>query len=352
MTEAEWKTSADPQAMLDFATERRLVEVGSPGAGPWPWCTPRKLRLFACACCRQAGDGVPCPHCSLHGSPLLLSPGKCPVCHSTRRIGGLTDPRSRRAVEVAERYADGEATFEELRTADKVSDELILPGWTEHTGHPALAASWCADSRRPAEAIPRMVLRNLPDQSPAVQAALLRCLVGNPWTKSPCGCRSDYGPHDDPRCPVRRWCEWDGGTVPLLARAVYAENDWSPGRLGILADALTDAGVPEEEACPRCNGQNRVMASEFRDGWQWNQGDPCPGCVDGRVPHVIVAHLRGLDTGPCPHCYGGQTVGGTGYDPVLRQLTGTECDVCHGTGRAPAVHARGCHAVDCCLGRR
>src|SRR4051794_33865241 len=64
MTEAEWLASEDPQPMLAFVRER----IGE-----------RKARLFACACCRRVWDR-------------------------------LSHERSRRAVEVAERFADGLAT--------------------------------------------------------------------------------------------------------------------------------------------------------------------------------------------------------------------------------------------------
>src|SRR5262245_36563254 len=71
MTEAEWQRCDDPAAMLAFLGRR---------------ATERKLRLFAVACCRR-------------------------VWHL------LADERSRRAVEVGERFAEGAADKAELGRA-------------------------------------------------------------------------------------------------------------------------------------------------------------------------------------------------------------------------------------------
>src|SRR5947209_1272916 len=79
MDEADWLSSTDPQAMLDFVRGT-------------DWAGERKLRLFAVACCR--------------------------------RIWSLVgDGRSRHAVEVAERFADGLSAGAEVAAAWEDADD-------------------------------------------------------------------------------------------------------------------------------------------------------------------------------------------------------------------------------------
>ena len=71
----------------------------------------RLARLFACWCARQLWDQ-------------------------------LTDPRSRTAVEVAERFAHGEATKAELRKARKDAGRAALTTEDAELGNAACAAAW------------------------------------------------------------------------------------------------------------------------------------------------------------------------------------------------------------------
>src|SRR4051794_34933093 len=85
MTEAEWLECIDTEKMLRFlkrrATNRRAKK--------------RKLRLFSVACCRRIW-------------PLIA------------------DERSRAAVLVAERFADAQATSEELQAAESEARAIWL----------------------------------------------------------------------------------------------------------------------------------------------------------------------------------------------------------------------------------
>jgi hypothetical protein len=205
MTEAEWLTGHDPDTLLNFV-----------GGG----ASNRRLRLFACACCRR-----------LWG---LFLADEC-----------------RQAVEVAERFADGRAGEEQLRQAHRLAAGAHDAfRWRAHaapfaaTQHPLCRAEGAGGPAGCAwlgAAVRNASLR--PDGSEAggegqAQAGLLRCVLGNPFRPLP---------------PVNPgWLAWEGATVAKLAASIYDERAFD--RLPILADALEEAGCADGQFLAHLRG--------------------------------------------------------------------------------------------------
>jgi hypothetical protein len=212
----------------------------------------RKRRLFACACCR--------------------------------RVWHLLGDTARAAVEAAERFADGEATEDELRAASRSAEEAghgLTRAATVATAD-ALAAGRFLDIRfsashiesdggftRPADLIvhalegtddpvlalaqagARTQLRGRQDRrstaqsaEQSVQCGLLRCLFGNPFR---------------PVTVEPLWLVWRDGAVVKLAQAAYDNRSLrsghlDPARLAVLADALEDAGCADAAILAHCRG--------------------------------------------------------------------------------------------------
>jgi hypothetical protein len=213
MTEAEWLAGTDPRPMLDVF---------------WGRSRDRKLRLFACACVRRVWDS-------------------------------LTDPRSRIAVEVAERFADGGATWAELGVAFHAA-WVAGHAFTKHmdvAGAAALecashdsfaaarnaslaaaqAAAWSASRVTLAEAGVYDALADALAEVQAEQCALLRELIGNPFR---------------PVALPAHVLTWNDGTIPRLAGLVYAERRWDD--LPVLADAVEEAGCSDADLLAHLRG--------------------------------------------------------------------------------------------------
>jgi hypothetical protein len=194
VTEDWWKVCTDPHKMLEFLRDRACE---------------RKTRLFACALARCLW-------------PLLG-----------------TD-RSRRAVEVAERFADGLAPKREMTRAGVGAQQTA---WTVSRTGPRFkdgrtaaaftTARYAAYARIWDVAVSICQDAEVAGVSDPLQCDLLHDL---------------FGPL--PFCPVvvpPTVLTWHDGTVVRLAQAAYRERDMPTGtldngRLAVLAEALEEAG--------------------------------------------------------------------------------------------------------------
>jgi hypothetical protein len=191
MTEADWLSATEPQAMLAFLRDSCRV-------------SERKLRLFACAYARQ------------------LWPQ-------------LDDERSTRAVEVAEQYADGVAHERDRQKAWQAADDVVV----DAVAKPDFArAAVVVYAKRCLAKSKDQVLRldfHFQGWTP-VEVRLVKDIFGNPF----------QGPPAVP-APV---LAWNDGAVVRLAAAAYEERllpqgTLDPARLAVLADALEEAGCAD-----------------------------------------------------------------------------------------------------------
>jgi hypothetical protein len=189
MTEAEWRACDDPARML------RAVRLRA---------TPRKLRLFAAACCRLVWDRLPGDHV-------------------------------RQAVETAERYADYLLGDDERESARRALNRAVA----SERGLRGRLAQAAAELLRPGFS-PTLVSARARTGRPAAllsrrQCELLRDLFGGP------GCRPAADPAGLSQNP---------GEVRRLAEAIYDGRDF--GRLPVLADALEAAGCADRPLLAHC----------------------------------------------------------------------------------------------------
>jgi hypothetical protein len=224
MTEPEWQCCTDPQRMLTFLRGK---------------ASGRKLRLFACACCRRVW-------------------------------GLLSAEESRQAVLEAERFADGLAGDGELTAAGhhatRPAKDATARRISNFPGAAGKAAAALAGSHAYSrvyaaygERLPRgagqraakeLGLSAQAAQDPrdayveaeaneaAAQSTVLRDIFGNPFQPSP---------RIDPAWLVR-----NDGTVRKLADAIYEGRVFD--RLPILADALEEAGCNDAELLGHLRG--------------------------------------------------------------------------------------------------
>ena len=228
MREARWRTCTDAYLMLRFL---------------WGKVSERKLRLFACACCRRVWD--------------LLG-----------------EPR-RRVVEVAERVIEGQATLDELRAARDAAfpdsaEPCAEPGSDARTWAPLAVVytagmfdsddslvhlgqvvGMAAGARRDAAALEaRRQRRRSPGREPSQPPRRSSVLKAEEREQARL-LRDLFGPLPFREVAVApSWLAWNGGTIRGMARAIYDERAFD--RLPVLADALEEAGCTNTEILGHC----------------------------------------------------------------------------------------------------
>jgi hypothetical protein len=225
MTEAEWLTCTDPRMMLAFLQGKT---------------SQRKLRLFVCACCRRIWQL-------------------------------LNDQQNRAAVEMAERFADGGISYEQLEEA---AAQAATPPYAQD-------ATYAVQGATALGYIAQLVCvtANSASWSAANVAAIHGMSTGRTtsWDQARSAERAEQCRllwDVTGRLPFKRvlldpfWLTWNDALVVRLAQGAYEERHLPDGtldksRLAILADALEEAGCTDAEILDHL----RVPAPHVRGCW-------------------------------------------------------------------------------------
>jgi hypothetical protein len=211
VTEGEWLACTDPYPLV-----RAVVDMVS----------ERRLRLFVCACVRRLLDVDGAPEC-------------------------------RRAVEVAERFADGLAGEQELQGADLAMLIHVLPearppvSPDTYQAYRSLSFFSVRDATHPRASVAALSAANPtlplgpPGAGPGLRASgwqrqavvvdLLREVIGNPFRRV--------------KVPPA-WLAANEATALRLAQGICEEQAFE--RLPILGDALEDAGCCNAAILDHC----------------------------------------------------------------------------------------------------
>ncbi len=197
MNEQQWEECRNPDQMLEFLGDKT---------------SERKLRLFACACCRRIWHLL--PRC------VMIGEEEREVC--------------RHALVTAESYADGQAAQDDL--ARMPPNPLAIysapAAFMAAAGQPLDVGEVIRDAAEAASRDQDDAQDRWYEAEQQAQCRLLRCLFGNPFR------------------PVSVDPAWLTSSVLAVAQAAYDQRDLPAGnldpiQLNILADALEDAGCTD-----------------------------------------------------------------------------------------------------------
>jgi hypothetical protein len=264
MTEEEWLACRDPAPMIEFLRGPRIVssEVLRGNRievyrGRDEAVNARKMRLFACACCRRIEH--------------LVTPARIERAIGKRQAAKFNLNCCLRMLELSECYADGNGDpggLESLRGAvhdaiSAVTFRRVDPRSAQEHEATVMAAfavkdtceqeffwlarvagktrSVVAQLRTRAGTTGRASEREALET--AAQIELLRDIFGNPFN------------------PIAFSPDWRTDTAVALARQMYESREFSA--MPILAGALQDAGCGDEHLLAHC----RVPGPHARGCW-------------------------------------------------------------------------------------
>lgn len=330
MTEAEWLASEDVAAMMAGASATgtplwHAVAHVTPGGIPKGLpLSDRKLRLFACACCRQVWNRISEEY-----------PRLCVEKAEQLADGGKTLTWCAKAANSYRTHSTGTLSrnFIGLACCLAVASEAARAASYEHT----LLYADQADARR-------------------VQAALLRDVCGNPFrpmvlplTCPECGEHSAYQRDTaDPRCACcyagGMACPWITPEVVSLATAAYEER---PGR-------------KERADCTACNGRGWHRDHSGRMDDRYEGCKACAGTgILTRLVHAgalatdrLLVLADALEEKGCDNYYLLRHL--RGQQPAANQQFDRGFAITNDDGyweKLPSPHVRGCWALDLLLGK-
>ncbi len=186
MTAAEWRACTDPLVMLDFLRGK---------------ASDRKVRLFACGFCRRNWHLLP-------------------------------DGPSRKAVEISERYADGQVKRQALSEARRMA---CKPRPKIHIAYYVASDSAWDAAVQTADAHDRYWGRERDERRMRDQCELLCELFGDPLLSAAVN-------------PA--WLYWNDGAIRKMAQLIYDHRGFD--RLPLFADTLEDAGCTDADILNHC----------------------------------------------------------------------------------------------------
>ncbi len=237
MDENEWSVCTEPKRMLRFLLGTNYPRIQDVEAFPACRTSDRKLRLFAC-------------HCYYRVRHLLVS------------------PLAEAAVAVAEQFADGITTMEDLQRVHALLQETLgtlEEPWRASRGAERTSLEPTYDAIALALQVTRpeapkaayyassnayLAVASLSNPGVAAYDSVLYASRSAEERAQADVLREIVGPL--PFRPIRIEAAWLSGTVIQVANAIYQEGRWQD--MGVLADALEESGCRDELVLSHCRG--------------------------------------------------------------------------------------------------